>query len=82
MGQAFSGPNAFKWLGLTPKARAVLVANPFYFVILVLVLVSCISLGLIAWYIHFVTNKVYYKPKPKKEGKGGKGLLGGIGGRK
>ncbi|KIN01710.1 hypothetical protein OIDMADRAFT_179031 [Oidiodendron maius Zn] len=63
MGQAFSGPNAFNWLNLTPEATAVLRANPFLFAELVIVLVSCMLIILLAWYIHFVTNKVYKKPK-------------------
>jgi len=63
MGSAFSGPNAFKGFHFTPKATAVLQANPFLFVTIILVLLGCIGLGLVAWYIHFVTNKVYKKPK-------------------
>ena len=70
MGQAFSGPDAFKFFGFTPKATAVLQADPFLLIILVLVLISLIGLGLLAWYIHFVTNKVYQKPKAVNE-KGG-----------
>jgi hypothetical protein len=58
MGQGFSGPNAFKWLGFTPKATAVLQADPFLFTALILVLLGCTSLVLLAVYIHFVTNKV------------------------
>ena len=58
MGQAFSGPNAFKWLHFTPEATAVLQADPFLLVTLLIVLVSCTSLIMVAWYIHFVTNKV------------------------
>ena len=58
MGQAFSGPNAFNWLHLTPEATAVLQANPFLFAELIIVLVSCMLIILLAWYIHFVTNKV------------------------
>jgi len=69
MGQAFSGPNAFKFFGFTPKATAVLQADPFLLVILVVVLVACISLGLLGWYIHYVTNRVYKKPKPVKDAK-------------
>lgn len=67
MGNVFSGPDAFKAFGFTPKATAVLQADPFLLVILVLVLFSCIGLGLLAWYIHFVTNKVYAKPKAVKD---------------
>jgi hypothetical protein len=58
MGQAFSGPNAFKFFGFTLKATAALQADPFLLVALVLVIVGMISLGLIAFWIHFVTNKV------------------------
>ena len=58
MGQAFSGPNAFNFFGFTPKATAVLRADPFLLIALLLVIVGMISLGLIAFWIHFVTNKV------------------------
>jgi hypothetical protein len=58
MGQAFSGPNAFKFLHLTPEATAVLQADPFLFAELIIVLTSCSLIILLAWYIHFVTNKV------------------------
>ncbi len=70
MGQAFSGPNAFKFFGFTPKATEVLRRTPFLFVTLLLVLFSLVGMGLLVWYIHFVTNKVYYKPKPAKDVKG------------
>ncbi|CAD6456082.1 7d8fc7cb-3d92-40d9-aa60-58f970f47c47-CDS [Sclerotinia trifoliorum] len=69
MGQAFSGPNAFKWLGFTPKATAVLQADPFLFVQLILVLVGLSVLVGIAWWIHYETNKPYAKPKVKKDAK-------------
>jgi hypothetical protein len=73
MGQAFSGPNAFKFFGFTPKATAVLQANPFYLLILLATLVVCGSIIGLAFYIHHETNKPYKKPKPvkdaKKEGK-------------
>lgn len=67
MGQAFSGPDAFKFLGFTPEATAVLQADPFQLVALLLVLVSIVLLVVIVFLIHWQTNKVYYKPKPKKE---------------
>jgi hypothetical protein len=67
MGQAFSGPNAFKWLGFTPKATAVLQNDPFLLLALLLVLVGCISIGLLAMTIHLITNKPYKKPKPVKD---------------
>jgi hypothetical protein len=69
MGQAFSGPNAFKFIGFTPAATAVLQRDPFLLAAVVIVLFACISLGLLAWYIHFVTNKPYRKPKEVKDGK-------------
>ncbi|ESZ97650.1 hypothetical protein SBOR_1966 [Sclerotinia borealis F-4128] len=69
MGQAFSGPNSFKWLNLTPKATAVLQATPFLFVELILVLVGLFTLVGIAWWIHYETNKAYAKPKVKKDAK-------------
>jgi len=69
MGQAFSGPNAFGFFGFTPAATEVLRATPFLLVILVLVLAGMISLVGIAVLIHFQTNKVYAKPKAKKEPK-------------
>lgn len=71
MGQAFSGPNAFKFLGFTPEATAVLQANPMFLVILLVVLLGMGAIGLIAFLIHYETNKVYYKPKPKKDDKKG-----------
>lgn len=69
MGLAFSGPDAFKFLGFTPKATAVLQATPMLLVILLLVLTSVTGLGLLAFYIHVVTNKPYAKPKPVKGAK-------------
>lgn len=72
MGQAFSGPNAFKFFGFTPKATAVLQASPILLLALVLVLISMFLLIGVAWLIHFQTNKVYAKPKEKEEVKGKK----------
>ncbi|CAG8951929.1 hypothetical protein HYFRA_00005734 [Hymenoscyphus fraxineus] len=69
MGNAFSGPDAFKFLGFTKEATAVLQANPSYLLILGAVLFGCKAIIGIAYYIHYVTNKPYYKPKPKKEDK-------------
>jgi hypothetical protein len=69
MGQAFSGPNAFKFFGFTKNATTVLQNSPYLLIILVVVLVACISLGLLAWYIHYVTNIPYRKPKEVKDGK-------------
>ncbi|CCD54088.1 hypothetical protein H4I96_06878 [Botrytis cinerea] len=69
MGQAFSGPNAFKWLGFTPKATAVLQTTPFLFVQLILVLIGLFTLVAIAFWIHYETNKPYAKPKVKKDAK-------------
>jgi uncharacterized membrane protein len=67
MGQAFSGPTAFKFFGFTPKATAVLQASPILLVTLVLVLVSMGILVGVAFLIHWQTNKVNAKPKAKKE---------------
>jgi hypothetical protein len=66
MGQAFSGPNAFKFFGFTPAATAVLQRSPLLLVTLVVVLVVLAGLGLLAWYIHYVTNIPYRKPKEVK----------------
>lgn len=55
---AFSGPDAFKWLHLTPEATAVLQADPFLFAELLIVLFGLSTMFVIAWYIHFVTSKV------------------------
>jgi len=73
MGNAFSGPDAFKFFGFTPKATAVLQASPYLLIILVVVLVICIGLGLLAYWIHLATNGPYKKPKPVKGAKGAKG---------
>lgn len=72
MGQAFSGPNAFKFLGFTPAATAVLQKTPLLLVVLLVVLVVLGLMGLLAWYIHFATNGPYKKPKVVKDAKGGK----------
>jgi hypothetical protein len=69
MGQAFSGPNAFKFFGFTQAATQVLQRSPLLLVVLVVVLFACTSLGLLAWYIHYVTNRPYRKPKDVKGAK-------------
>jgi hypothetical protein len=66
MAITFTGPDAFKFFGFTPKATAVLQAKPFFLVILILVLVGMFALIGIAYYIHFVTNRPYKKPKAVK----------------
>ncbi|CZT12442.1 uncharacterized protein RAG0_16255 [Rhynchosporium agropyri] len=66
MGQAFSGPNAFKFLNFTPEATAVLQRQPKLFLTLVMVPLALTSLGLLAFYIHILTNRPYKKPKPVK----------------
>ncbi|TVY17268.1 hypothetical protein LARI1_G004988, partial [Lachnellula arida] len=48
MGQAFSGPNAFKFFGFTPAATAVLQKDPALLVALVLVLLGMTALSLLA----------------------------------
>jgi len=64
MAITFTGPEAFKFLGFTPKATDVLQKNPTYLVILLVVLLSMIGIGLLAYTIHLITNKD--KPKPQK----------------
>ncbi|TVY31907.1 hypothetical protein LOCC1_G008631, partial [Lachnellula occidentalis] len=59
MGQAFSGPNAFKFFHFTPAATAVLQKDPQLLVALVLVLLGMGALSALAWWIHFVTGRVY-----------------------
>ncbi|KAL3423661.1 hypothetical protein PVAG01_05408 [Phlyctema vagabunda] len=73
MGQAFSGPDAFKFIGFTPKATAVLQKNPELLLVIVACLVGCGLIGGLAYYIHYETNKPYAKPKVKKDAKGAKG---------
>ena len=63
----FTGPDAFKFIGFTDKATAVLQANPFFLVALVLVLLGCGALIAITSVIHVITNKPYKKPKPAKD---------------
>ena len=76
MGNAFSGPDAFKFFGFTPKATAVLQADPFLLVILLLTLSAIGSLIGLGFFINYITGKPY--KKPKKDGEKSKGLLGGI----
>lgn len=73
MGNAFSGPDAFKFFNFTPKATAVLQRDPFLLVILLLVLTGMGLLIGLAFYISFVTGKPYRKPaeKGKKGGPAG-----------
>ena len=52
---------------LTPKAFAVVSASPELLITLVLVWVSMSALCLLVWYVHFVTNKAYPKPKDDKK---------------
>lgn len=66
---AFSGPHAFEFFGFTPKATVVLQANPLFLAVLVVILVVMGLIIGLAVFIHFRTNKPYYKPKPKKGGK-------------
>lgn len=65
----FTGPDAFVWIGFTPKATAVLQANPFFLVVLVLTLLGCTSLGMVCFVTHLITNKPYKKPKVVKDAK-------------
>jgi hypothetical protein len=63
---AFSGNNSFTFLGLTTEATNVVRATPSLLITLVLVLVAMSGLIGVAFYIHWITNKVYAKPKPAK----------------
>ncbi|CAL3972086.1 unnamed protein product [Diplocarpon coronariae] len=72
MAITFSGPDAFKFLGFTKKATDVLQRSPMLFVNLSLVLMAMSSLGMLAFYIHIVTNRPYKKPKPAKNAKNAK----------
>jgi hypothetical protein len=51
---------------LTPQAFAVVSASPELLITLILVLISMAVLCLLVWYVHFVTEKAYPKPKDKK----------------
>ncbi len=51
---------------LTPQAFAVVSASPELLITLILVLISMSALCLLVWYVHFVTEKAYPKPKDKK----------------
>ena len=72
MGQAFSGPKAFEFLGFTKEATDVLKASPMLFGVLLIVLLSLGLMVALAGWIHYETNKPYAKPKVKKGEKGGK----------
>ncbi len=52
---------------LTPQAFAVVSASPQLLITLILVLISMGALCVLVWYIHFMTEKAYPKPKDKKE---------------
>lgn len=77
MGNAFSGPDAFKFFGFTPKATAVLQANPFYLLILLATIIVCFGIIGLAYYIHYETNKPYAKPKVKKDANAKGGAIAG-----
>lgn len=66
MGNAFSGPTSFRWLGFTDKATAVLQTTPFFFFTILITLGAVGTIIAMAGIIHYFTNKPYYKPKPKK----------------
>jgi hypothetical protein len=51
---------------LTPQAFAVVSASPELLITFVLVLISMTALCLLAWLIHFRTEKAYPKPKDAK----------------
>ncbi|KAF2267729.1 hypothetical protein CC78DRAFT_613833 [Lojkania enalia] len=73
----------FSWLGGPPRAIATLNAHPILFVSLLLVIFSCIGLGVLAWVIHWRTsvNNGTYSPwwknlKKAEAGKGRPGVMG------
>jgi len=61
---------------LTANALATLQAQPILAAYFLGWLLACVSLGLLAWYISFVTGKAYRKPK-RASGKTNKGKEGG-----
>lgn len=60
----FSGPDAFKFLNLTPKATAVLQRSPFLLAAVFLTLSGLMGMILIGYIIHYETSKPYRKLKP------------------
>jgi hypothetical protein len=61
---------------LTANALATVQAEPILLAYFLGWLFACISVGLLAWYISFVTGKAYKKPKKVDEkGRGKKGFL-------
>ena len=75
MGNAFSGPDAFKFFNFTPKATAVLQRDPFLLVILLLVLTGMGGLIGLSFYISYLTGKPYREPKESGDGKGKQSLV-------
>jgi len=61
---------------LTANALSTVQANPILLAYLLGWLFACISVGLLAWYISFVTGKAYRKPKKVDEKGGKKSILG------
>jgi hypothetical protein len=51
---------------LTPQAFAIVSASPELLITLILVWISISVLCMLVWYVHFVTEKAYPKPKDKK----------------
>jgi hypothetical protein len=56
---------------LTANALSTIQAQPYLLAYFLGWLLACICIGLLAWYISFVTGKPYKKPKNKAKGKKG-----------
>lgn len=72
MGQAFSGPNAFNWLPFTPKAIAVVKANPEFLLVLLATLITVGLMIALMFYVSYETGKPYRQPKKVDDKKSGK----------
>lgn len=71
---------AFEFLRpiLTANALATVQANPVLLAYTIAWLLAIILVGVVAWYIHFVTNKVYAKPKKPGEKSGMMNMFGSL----
>jgi hypothetical protein len=61
---------------LTPNALATVQAQPYLLALFLGWLLALILIGVLAWYISFVTGKAYKKPKKEGDKKQKKGFLG------
>jgi len=65
---------AWEWLDLTPAALRSIQADPTPLLTALLAIIALMFLGLLWWYIHWVTSKDLPKPPPSAK----KGLLSRI----